>query len=26
MNISRIWRLEPGENVLSIEREFDSQT
>eukprot|EP00347_Sterkiella_histriomuscorum_P008234 403345866 len=26
MNIARIWRLEVGENVLQIEKEFDMET
>jgi hypothetical protein len=25
MDISRIWRVETGENVLEIEREFQSE-
>lgn len=26
MNMARIWRLEYGENVLHIEKEYDAET
>ena len=25
LNIARIWRLEPGENVLQIERDYENE-
>jgi hypothetical protein len=26
MNMARIWRLEPGENIMQIDRDYENET